>query len=198
MLYKTYLCLLIPCIAFSQVKNPWEQFIVSPNGDTFVKCDAQIAHSIPLVSDRDSTITLIQVSRIEDRFLGIVMEGNPFAMELCFKLYRIFPPGYAADREYFNGALGMSATRSPGAFLRLLSKYEKLDPYFDGTSYVDVDVGAITVGVSPQLLDNMAGKREEYRQRLSAILCVRDSTHIKTKNKCVMLLKEAIESLDTE
>lgn len=193
-----FLLLLISALAFSQVRNPWEKFISSPNERNFRECEAQIKKSIPKVSESDSTITLIQVSDNEYNFLRVVATGNPYAMELCFQLYKIFPPGYAADREHFNGVLGMSATRNPMAFLKLLCKYARLDPFYDGTHYADIHVSFLILGVSDNLLDRLEKQRLEFTHRLSAIETVTDTTCSAIRQKCVEELKEKIKQLNEE
>ena len=188
--------LLFPILVYSQTTNPWQSFVSSPNKVSFKKCEAQIKMSIPQVSDYDSTVTLLQVSEVEYRFLRLVAKGDALAMELCFQLYRIFPPGYAADREHFNGALGMSATHNPKAFLSLLCKYAHLDPFYDGTHYVDIDASFLILGVSDDLLDRLAKQKTEFTRRLTAIENVSETNCLTIKQKCMEELRKKIETLD--
>lgn len=185
-----FLFFLIPVIAYSQAPNPWEKFVSSPNEKNFLRCEAQIRQSITKVSETDSTITLVQVSDIEYNFLPLVANGNRYAMELCFQLYQIFPPGYAADIEYFDGALGMSASHSPEPFIKLLCKYETV--YQDFSAHDE----SVILGVTPDLSDRLPEQRVEYARRLAAIESIHDTNCPAIRERCIKVLKDWIKHLD--
>jgi len=186
---KALIMVVLNVAAITQSSNPWNRFVSTPSKITFEECQGQIRHTLSQSSGPETTITYIQVSALQTKFLSLVSRGNISAADLCLQLRPIFR-GFVDQLELFDQALGRFLKRKPKAFLRLLQEFVEQD---DKRMF---EIGGMLGNYGDEFLGGLDQQIEETKERIRAIKSTPKEYYPAIRAKCLDTLERILDNLN--
>lgn len=169
-------------------ENPWQAFIITPNKANYEKCSKMVIDSITgpyeenKYGEKINTPTqklLISNYELYGKFLELVREINPYAVNLAFQLYPLTDG--AASEDLF-GQIGMMVKEKPEFFLTMIKKYKIQHPKI-------IDSLAASYPVD-EFVDNLDKMISEIELRIEALETVQNPELIGLRNQCINFLSK--------
>ena len=167
-------------------ENPWTSFISAPNRGNYEKCSNMVHDSINWpyeendYGEKINTPTqklLISNYDLFEKFLMLVRDVNPYAVNLAFQLYPLTNGG--ASEDLF-GQISMMVKQKPEFFLFMLKKYR-----IDRPILVNNFVSSYPV---EEFVDNLDKRIMELEKRIEALEKVENPELFSLKDQCVAFL----------
>lgn len=167
-------------------QNPWQAFIITPNKANYEKCSKMVIDSITgpyeenKYGEKINTPTqklLISNYELYGKFLELVREINPYAVNLAFQLYPLTDG--AASEDLF-GQIGMMVKEKPEFFLTMIKKYKIQHPKI-------IDNLATSRPVD-EFVDNLDKSINEYEKRIETLEKIQNPELLSLRDQCLTFL----------
>lgn len=162
-------------ISYGKNKNIWEEFVKTPNENTFRICQAHIA-----ASDEKRMLEklLFDNVHIYGQYLRLVNSGNIYALELAFQLQDIISPGVTRAELFID--MGKTIHLLPEQFLYLVDKYKPNNE----------SLRSMLLMYGDGYVDNIGKQIEEARKRIASIARVNNKKLRPAQQLCISKLSE--------
>ena len=160
----------------------WKVFLTRPSEATYEPlskaiqaCVAMKCSDEALAGEKDNFADFY-------RLLSLAERGNPFAMELGFQIRPLYK-NIVAPSEDLDNSLGLSSTREPTFFLRLVRKY-KVSTF---------ELQYLVVQTSQAAIDHPGRRRKELRRRIRSFSKVADPSLVPLRQKAISIIEQDIK-----
>ena len=174
--------------------NIWEQFVNNPDDKNYELCRRIISNSLTgpygknKYGEKINTPThqyLINRWDLYAKFLQLVRDINPYAVELALQLYPLTDGGASED---LSGQISMIVKEKPDFFLSMLNKYK-----IKNRHTIDNFVSSYPID---EFVDNIEGRIKETKERIKALQKVKNKEVIELRGQCIDILSQYLIRLE--
>jgi len=168
--------------AQSSALEEWNAFLTKPTTTTYGSLSRTIQACVASKCSDDAVAGMENNFADFAKLLSLAERGNHLAMDLAFQIRPLYKNA-AEPSEDLDNSLGLSATRQPTFFLRLIRKYHVLPDEFQD----------MVVQTSLKSVDNLRAQREELRNRIESFSTVKDPTLLPLRQQAISYVKNYIQ-----